>query len=186
MIKIYEESEIKQGTDEWLELRKNRISGTDGASILRGKTFEEILEVKRNAKPFTGNYWTKRGHILEDESRNIYSEVYEPVKTAGIITNSKYPNAIFSPDGLIGEDGLWENKSFSKDKHLQTMEELTLEIIGQTQLGLFISERKYCDLCLFNPDLPVEQAYFVKRIYPIPEIQEKFKDFFEKNLTFDQ
>lgn len=180
MIKYYTEDQVKQGTDEWLELRKGKITGTDAIHILNGKSLEEILDMKNKGGSFKGNYWTRRGHILEDESREIYSKVKNKVDTYGFITNSKYPQAGYSPDGIIGEDGLWENKAFGAKKHLDTYKSLTPAIIAQTQYGLFVTERKWCDLTLYNPDIEVEKAFLVKRLTPIPEIQQKFKDFFKK------
>ena len=53
---------------------------------------------------------------------------------------------------------------------------LSPEIIAQTQWGFFITERDWCDLLLYNPDIEDNSlAYIVKRLSPIPEIQEKFK-----------
>ena len=183
MITIIPESEIQQGTQEWKELRSKYITGTDAYSILRGKTIEQIIEdKKKNINSFSGNYYTRRGHILEDESRDIYSKIYQKVETAGFILNDKYPLAGYSPDGLIGEHGLWENKSFLEKKHLQTYNSLSPQIIAQTQFGIFVSERDYVDLTLYNPDVEdVKNAYLIKRIHPINSFQDKFKKIFSIN-----
>lgn len=185
MIRYYNESEIKQGTPEWLELRAGKITGTDAIQIIRGKTYEEILKAKNSGGSFNGNYWTQRGHILEEEGKQIYSNIYEKVQNYGFITNSKYPLAGYSPDGIVGEKGLLEHKAFKLEKHLNTYNNLTPEIIAQTQYGLFITEREWCDLVLYNPDAPIEKAFLVRRLYVIPEIQEKFKKFF-KNLDIEK
>lgn len=176
MIIIYPESQIEQGSEKWLELRKNFLTGTDAIKLLRGHTRAEILADKQKESSFKGNYWTRRGHTLEEESKNIYSEVYQPIHNAGFIINDKYPNIGYSPDGLVDDNGLIECKSFGEKHHKEVVKSLSQEIISQVQWGFFITEREWCDLLLYNPDIDdVNLAYVIKRLYPIPEIQDKFK-----------
>lgn len=176
MIKIYSEDEVKQGTDEWLQLRAGKVTGTDAYSLIRGKSIEEILDTKSHSH-FKGNYYTRRGHILEDEAKEIYTQAYEKVENAGFITNDKYPQAGYSPDGLVGEDGLVECKAFQPARHLKVYKNLDASILAQIQFGLFVSERKWCDLILYNPDMPeVEQCFLTKRIYPFEETQKIFEN----------
>lgn len=177
MITIIPEEQIKQGSTEWLELRKKYLTGTDAIKLLRGYTPQQILENKsKETNNFKGNYWTNRGHVLEDESKEIYSEVYSPITNAGFIINDKYPNIGYSPDGLVNNDGFVECKCFGEKHHLQVAKNLSPEIIAQTQWGFFITERDWCDLLLYNPDIEDdENAYIIKKLIPIPEIQEKFK-----------
>ena len=181
MIKILGEDEVKQGSEEWQQLRSQYLTGTDAIKLLRGHSPTQILEKKaKEINSFSGNYWTRRGHILEDESKEIYSSVYSPIYNAGFIINDKFPHIGYSPDGLVDRDGLIECKSFSEKHHLQVAKSLSQEIISQVQWGFFITEREWCDLLLYNPDIPdLDLAYIVKRLYPIPEIQEKFKKLLE-------
>lgn len=180
MIRILRDDEILQGTPEWLEMRSHYCTGTDAYDILRGKLPGDIITAKASAPSFHGNYYTRRGHILEDESRKIYNQVYdEKVETFGFIQNDKYPLAGYSPDGLIGLDGVWENKALNEKRHLKVYESLDPHFIAQTQFGMFVAERKWCDFTLYNPDIEdVSKVFLVKRLYPIPEIQEKFKKVF--------
>lgn len=177
MITIIPESQIKQGSGAWHNLRNRYLTGTDAIKLLRGYSPEQILEKKIiESNSFSGNYWTERGHILEDESKDIYSQVRFPITNAGFIINDKAPNIGYSPDGLVGEDGFVECKSFGEKHHRQVIKNLSPEIIAQTQWGFFITERDWCDLLLYNPDLEDnDEAYVIKRLYPISEIQEKFK-----------
>lgn len=181
MIRILGEDEVKQGSEEWQQLRSQYLTGTDAIKLLRGHTPKQILEKKaKEINSFSGNYWTRRGHILEDESKEIYSSVYSPIYNAGFIINDKFPHIGYSPDGLVDRDGLIECKSFSEKHHLQVAKSLSQEIISQVQWGFFITEREWCDLLLYNPDIPdLDLAYIVKRLYPIQEIQEKFKKLLE-------
>ena len=181
MITIISESEIKQGSEEWHRLRNLHLTGTDAIKLLRGHSPEEILAKKaKESNSFSGNFWTKRGHLLEDESKEIYSEIRTPITNAGFIINDKYPHIGYSPDGLVNTDGFVECKSFGEKHHLEVIKNLSQEIIAQTQWGFFITEREWCDLLLYNPDIDDDDmAYVIKRLYPIPEIQEKFKKLLE-------
>lgn len=178
MITIILEEQLKQGTAEWHNLRNHFLTGTDAIKLLRGYTPQQILQAKiKESNSFKGNYWTNRGHLLEDESKDIYSQVYSPITNAGFIINDKTSQNIgYSPDGLVGDDGFVECKCFGEKHHLQVAKTLSPEIIAQTQWGFFITERDWCDLLLYNPDIEDNSlAYIVKRLSPIPEIQEKFK-----------
>lgn len=183
MITIIGEDEVKQGSEEWKRLRSQYLTGTDAIKLLRGHTPKEILKKKqKEINSFSGNYWTHRGHILEDESKEIYSSVYTPIYNAGFIINDKYPNIGYSPDGLVERDGLIECKSFGEKHHLEVVKSLSQEIISQVQWGFFVTEREWCDLLLYNPDIEdLDLSYVVKRLYPIPEIQEKFKELVANN-----
>lgn len=186
MIHIYTDDQIPQGSDEWHAIRNGKVTGTDGYDLLRGKTISEIIEHKLNARPFRGNYYTKRGHILEDEARDIYSDVYAPITKVGFVTNDAYPMAGVSPDGLIGTDGYWECKAFNDAKHLEVYRNLDAHVLAQIQFGLMITERKWCDLTLFNPDMPrVEQQFLIRRIYPRDDIQKKFKEALSAQKVLD-
>lgn len=173
-------SEIEQGTEEWLKVREGKVSATDAWSLLHGKSVDEILENKTN-NSFKGNFWTKRGHILEDEAREIYSEVYEPINTYGYVSNDKYPNAIESPDGVSASLKFQiEIKCFNEKRHFDVYKNLDSHIIAQIQFQLFISELEYCDLVLYNPDLSPEDAFLTRRIFPDKEIHAKFAELLRK------
>lgn len=172
--------EIEQGTDEWHKVREGKISATDAYSLLKGKTVQEILSTK-HSNSFKGNYYTRRGHILEDEAKSIYSEIYEPLENFGYVENSKYPNAIMSPDGVaISKAGMVEVKCFNEKRHLEVYKNLDAHILAQIQFQLFISELPWDDLILYNPDLSPEEAFLVRRILPDKEIHKKFAELLKK------
>ena len=177
MIKIFSTNEVKQGSEKWLALRSNYISGTDAYDLLRGKTVTEILSNKVN-NSFKGNFWTIRGHVLEDEAKEIYSEVFQPTLDVGFVINDKYPYCGVSPDSLVSDDGLVEVKAFNAKRHLDVFRRIDPHIVAQTQYQLFVTERAWCDLVLYNPDLDPEQAFLVKRQYPKKTIQDKFHEIF--------
>ena len=177
-IKFY--PEIPQGTPEWFELRNGVITATDAYDLLHGKSLEQIIFNKTN-NSFKGNYYTKRGHILEEEAKAIYSEVYEPLENFGFIKNDKYPNAGCSPDGVtVSRKGLVECKAFNEKRHFQVYKNLDAHIVAQIQFQLFISEFEWDDLVLYNPDLSAEDAFLVRRLYPDKELHKRFAELLEK------
>ena len=109
--------------------------------------------------------------------QEMIKAVNEKVEEMGFITNSKYPNAGYSPDGLIGENGLWECKAFKEERHLKVFENLDAGILAQIQFGLLITERDWCDLTLFNPDIEDISNF----TYDLLQVQDN-SDWLEKQL----
>lgn len=76
----------------------------------------------------------------------------------------------FSPDGLIGDDGLIEIKAPRQKKHLSTIlaDEVPLENMAQCQTGLLVSGREWLDFISYCGGMPL----FVKRVLPDPKWHE--------------
>ncbi len=73
-----------------------------------------------------------------------------------------------SPDGFVGDDGMVEFKCPSAHVHTGYFlwpESLVKDHLGQCQVGLLLSGRKWIDLVSFNPVIPP----VVERIYPNAE-----------------
>lgn len=186
MLRLYTNDEVKQGTPEWHKLREGLLTGTDAYDILQNKSYDSILMKKQNNN-FQGNYYTRRGHILEDEAREIYSQVYNKVFEYGFIKNDKYPKCGYSPDGIIrnldhfDKSGLWECKAFNENRHWQVYVSLDAHVLAQVQFGLLITELPWCDLILYNPDVDdIDKRFLVRRVEPILDIQDKLKKYLEK------
>jgi len=112
---------------------------------------------------------------VEDEPRAVekYAEHYGvPVtKTGFMVREFENGNQLgFSPDGLVGDEGLIECKSRRPKKHLQTIlaNEVPIENMPQCQAGLLVSGRKWLDYLSYCGGMPL----FVKRVYPDPKWQE--------------
>lgn len=175
---IIYKNQLEQNSQEWHDLRNQYITGTDAYDLLRGVPIKEILSKKQNDH-FGGNRWTERGHRLEPEAKEIYSAIYEPVENVGFVINNKYKCCGVSPDGLVGEKGMVEVKAFNEKRHFSVYKSLDPHIIAQTQYQLFVTEREWVDLVLYNPDIPdPKQAFLVKRLYPNEKTQAKFAEIF--------
>lgn len=135
-----------------------------GESVTRRKYMLTLAgELIAGPSPFDryNNGHMDRGHAYEDEARNLYRLItdYE-VERVGFMRRG---DAGYSPDGLIGDDGLQEIKTKIYPLHLECLLSDTVpsEHTAQIQGGLWISGRKWLDFCSYSPGLPL----FVKRVY---------------------
>ena len=156
-----------------------------GRSGLRGRSFylHDTLIGQRItgelADPFAGNRHTERGHELEGAARVLYEDS-EEVKTeqVGIILNHGIG---FSPDALVGSDGLTEIKTKLPKFQVEVIlsGEIPKEHIAQCQSGLWVSEREWIDFISYWPGMKL----FVKRAYRdeilIRKMAERTKTFYE-------
>ena len=113
----------------------------------------------------------ERGTLDEPYAREVYSERYAPAREVGfMVRNFGWGRIGYSPDGLVGDDGLLEIKSPRQKKHLATIlaDEVPPEHMAQIQTGLLVSGRKWLDFMSYNGGMPP----FVKRVHPDPLWQE--------------
>lgn len=187
--------QVEQGTVEWLELRR----GIPTASVI-GRLLTSTLKVADNetsrtltaelvAERITGysedvyvNADMERGNFDEPLARDHYSLHIEPVTEVGFMVRDDFGYRLgYSPDGLVGDDGLIEVKSRRAKKHIQTIlaNEVPAENMAQIQCGLLVSGRAWCDYVSWCGGLPM----YVKRVTPsttwhqaITEAAERFED----------
>lgn len=111
-----------------------------------------------------------RGMDDELDAKRYYEKHYAPVKDCGFITNNKWGFLLgYSPDGLVGDDGLIEVKGRRQKFQFQTIVENTVpdEYIVQIQTGLLVSERKWLDFLSFHGGMHM----IAIRCYPDEKIQ---------------
>ncbi len=155
---------IEQGTDEWFAVRCGLLTASEMKNLVNEKI--ERVKPKKKDKDITYLYellaqritgyvapsWQGdnmiRGHEDEIYAIQAYSENYAPVQQMGFITNDKWGFTLgYSPDGLVGDDGIIEGKSRCYKYQLETIleEGMPAEYNVQVQTGLLVSERKWCD-----------------------------------------
>jgi putative phage-type endonuclease len=167
--------DIQQGTDEWLALRRGVITASTIGKLLTptGKAAKndsartQLLQLL--AERITGeseasfyNDDMARGHLLEPLARDLYSESFDPVIECGFITMEFGTTTIgYSPDGLVGDDGLIEIKAPRPKGHLRSLlsGEVPAEYLPQVMTGLAVTGRRWCDYISYAPGLPL----FVQR-----------------------
>jgi predicted phage-related endonuclease len=111
-----------------------------------------------------------RGHEDEVEARILYAQHYAPVQDVGFITNDRWGFTLgYSPDGLVGDDGLIECKSRRQKFQVETVinGDVPCDYLLQVQTGLLVSERKWLDFISYSGGLPMVTV----RVYPDPKVQ---------------
>jgi putative phage-type endonuclease len=169
--------EIDQGTDEWLALRRGVITAsvigvfaTSTGKPAKNDTSRTAIykllaeRITGESEPSFYNDDMARGHLLEPYARSLYAmhSGFE-VRECGFVTRHTSGIVLgYSPDGLVGDDGIIEIKAPRQKKHLQALlsDEMPPEYIPQVQTGLAVTGREWCDFISYAPGLPL----FVKRI----------------------
>ncbi|RDI13489.1 YqaJ-like recombinase protein [Rhodococcus sp. AG1013] len=106
-----------------------------------------------------------RGIEDEPRARDIYAEHFAPVRETGIMIRDDNGVRIgYSPDGLVGDDGLIEVKSRRQKKQVETVisGHPPAENMAQLQCGLLVSGRKWIDYISYSGGMHL----WVKRVYP--------------------
>lgn len=112
-----------------------------------------------------------RGHEDEVDAKLLYAANYAEVCDVGFITNDSFGFKLgYSPDGLIGEDGLIEIKSRRQKFQVETIINNAVpdEHLIQVQTGLLVTGRKWCDYLSYSAGLPMA----VVRVTPSLEIHD--------------
>lgn len=109
-----------------------------------------------------------RGVIEEPIARDFYSEHYAPVTEIGFMVRD-FGGGVrlgYSPDGLVGDDGLIEVKSRGQKTQVKHVlnGEVPAENYCQLQAGLLVSGRPWIDYVSFSGGM----AFWRKRVTPDP------------------
>lgn len=187
---------MEQRSEAWYAARRGIVTASAVGQLITAKTFKPAdndysrgLTAALAAERITGhteetfaNQNMMRGILDEPLAVDKYSERYAPVTTVGFMTDDRWGFTIgYSPDGLVGDDGLIEVKSRNQKKHLQTILscEVPPENMAQLQCGLLVSGRDWVDYISWCGGMPM----WVKRVEPDPRWQaaivaavEKFEE----------
>lgn len=163
-----------QGTPEWHAARCGCVTaskfdcvlanGRGGAPSKTRQTYlytlageiltGEVVESYKNAD-------MERGTLNEPEARAYYSLMTDNiVEEVGFLKRGQVG---YSPDGLIGTDGLYETKNKLPHLHIAALlaNVLPPEHKAQVQGGLWVSEREWLDFHSYWRGLPP----FILRVY---------------------
>lgn len=165
---------MEQGSPEWLALRGGRITGS---------RFRAVLDLnKRNGQPnasrrqlvatlrmeiSTGepeyvepNEYMAHGSAMEPFARKAYQFARDcACEVPAFICHPSLPYVGYSPDGLVGDDGLIEIKSPALEaRHMRTVESRKCpdDYLAQVQGGLWVTGRQWCDFVSYFPEISVE------------------------------
>jgi hypothetical protein len=196
---------VTQGSDEWLALRCGLLTASEMKLILTPKQLKpasndaerahvyELLaqRITRYVEPHYISDDMLRGQEDQFYASAAYSREYAPVQEVGFVTNDEWGFTIgYSPDGLVGDDGLIEAKSRRQKYQFQTIiecvESQTIpdDFVLQVQTGLLVTRRKWCDFISYcggahmltirvYPDLRVQEAIIAAATAFEAQIAEK-------------
>ena len=175
--------DLIQGSESWHAARCGMVT----ASVV-GKLITPTLKVADNetSRGLTLSLVAERitGHVdetfmsadmwrgIEDEpiARDLYREHHAPVEEVGLMVRADDDwggyRIGYSPDGLVGDEGLIECKSRLQKVHLRTIltDEIPAENMAQLQCGLLVSGRAWIDYLSYCGGMPL----YVKRVHPDP------------------
>lgn len=175
--------DIQQGSDEWHQLRLGKVTASrlsdvlasgrgGGESKTREKYKNELIRERLTGKRVEGytNTSMERGTALEPLARAFYevkNNVF--VDQVPFVIHPTISEAGCSPDGLVGDDGLIEIKIPNPENHVKALmtdnKELISTYFEQVQWQLACTNRKWCDLISFDPDMPEEFQFSIVKIH---------------------
>ena len=194
--------EVEQGSDEWLAMRCGLLTASEMKLIVtptlkvanNDKTRAHLYELlaQRVTQYVEPRYITDdmlRGHEDEFYARQAYAEAFAPVEQVGFITRDFGGFKIgYSPDGLVGDDGLIEIKSRRQKYQAQTIIEWVADntapadYLIQCQTGLLVTGRKWIDLVSYSGGMPM----VTMRVHPDDDVHDAIllaAESFEKQLA---
>lgn len=175
--------DMLQGSDEWFAARCGVLTASEMKLILtpklkvaandksRAHVWELAAQrITRHVEPsFMGDDMV-RGLQDEVDARELYAEKVAPVEECGFVTNDRWGFTLgYSPDGLVGTDGLIECKGRRQKFQVQTIAEGVPpeEYVLQLQAGLLVSDRSWMDFLSYSAGLPM----VCFRVYPDDAVQ---------------
>lgn len=184
--------DISQNEEEWTAIRLGRVTGSQFGTVLsatgkekatRTKYLLSLMGERLTRCPAAGykNANMDRGHVYENDSRTLY-ELMNGVEIERVGFISLGEEIGVSPDGCIGDTGMWETKS--REPHilldLHFSGNIPSQDYAQCQGGLWVADREWIDYMAFWPGIKP----FVKRLYreskKISEIRMAVDQFLEE------
>jgi len=173
ILKLKQQPQNEQGSEEWFNDRHNKITASSAASVLdenhyKGSMMEDFLREKVSEKPiFETTKATHHGKKYEPVAIEIYGELYDcMIDEYGLINHEKYSFLGASPDGIVNE---YRRSTYGFNNNIGTMIEIKCpysrkikkegEIKGvqcpinywiQVQLQLECCDLFKCDFCQYN------------------------------------
>jgi hypothetical protein len=130
-------------------MREDKWSGSVAIKLLQG------AKTPPKSDRSYDNKYMQRGRILEPLAAEAYEKATgHKMSHFGLVTNSKYKHACYSPDG-IEPDMIDEIKCVNVEKHMAIGSgamPIPTEWIAQTHFGIVITELHKIRLILYNPD----------------------------------
>jgi len=181
-------TKLMQGSDEWFAARRGLMTASEMSLVLtptlkianndkvRSHVYELLAQrVTGYVEPSYIGDDMLRGQEDEQLALSVYHQNVAEVEYCGFITNDRWGFTLgYSPDALVGDDGLVEVKSRRQKYQMQTFVEcvgqqiVPIDYLLQCQTGLLVSERAWLDFISYSGGMRMP----IIRIYPDTKVQE--------------
>lgn len=181
--------DMQQRSQAWFNIRLGLVTGSCADRMVTPKTLKistgvKLYSAKLAGEKFSGipddwdgNNITSHGIEAEDQATLDYQmETGNIVELVGFVTDGETNETSTcgcSPDGHVDEEGMIEIKAQFTQGHVADIVESAdndgacpIDYRLQIQTQLKITERKWCDLVLYHPHLPLK----IIRVLPDPDI----------------
>lgn len=196
MMKIHN---VDQNTEDWMNLRLGRLGSSEASVLLVDGQSESGLGtgaitklVHKISEQVTGQISSSDYQSLDMEKGNEYeplarkayeNQFFTRIDQVGYISLDDFFG--YSPDGLIGEDGLVEFKCLSGPEYVRysMYRKIPAKYMGQMQWGLFVTQRKWIDYGVYNHDFRTK--LLIEKVLPNKKTQDRFhkmKMIFEREM----
>lgn len=178
---IYDAEDYPQRSEQWLKLRLGIVTASVVGTLITPATVRvaknddsrkltDLLAADRingyNDDPSYQSLDMWRGETEEPRACEKYAEVrgVEVAPVGFMVRKGDGWTLGYSPDGLVGEDGLVEVKAPRAKTHLRTIvnNEVPREYMAQCQAALLVSGRQWVDFISWCGGMPM----FTKRVLP--------------------
>ena len=175
---------IEQGTPEWHELRRGKVTASRVADILaKTKTGASAsrqnylieLALQRTTKAIEPSYTNAAmewGTATEPQARVAYEvNTSNFVDQVPFIDHPTIEGFGCSPDGLVGADGLLEIKCPNSATHWEyyKAKEPPKKYFIQMQAQMSVTGAKWCDFVSFDPRMPERSQILIVNVPRDPE-----------------
>ena len=175
---------VQQGTDEWHELRRGKVTASRVADILaKTKTGPSAsrqnylieLALQRTTKTIEPSYTNAAmewGTQTEPQARVAYEvNTHNFVDQVAFIDHPTIAGFGCSPDGLVGKDGLIEIKCPNSATHWEYFKakEPPKKYFIQMQAQMAVTGAKWCDFVSFDPRMPERSQLLIVNVPRDPE-----------------
>lgn len=188
--------DVEQNTDEWQSLRCGKVTASNFGIIMANKDGAfgdpakryalqialERITGKKAEYSFKSDH-TDRGHEQEPLARMMYEdESFSTMSNGGFFDHGLYGD---SPDGLIGESGVWEAKSVIASVHYDNIRRGSFDPSYKWQLygHLDCTGREWVDFSSFCAEFTPHRQLVTYRVYA-DSIKDELKQLQDRRNSF--
>lgn len=169
---------VEQGSAEWLEQRRGKISGTAVGVLENCNPYQKQDDLLRSMvrdlagapSEFKMNPAVKHGHAMESVAKQWYEKAFDViVDETDFVVHPMYEFLGASPDGLVGLDGAIEIKCpyprFTKAPY-SVFDEKKKMYLRQCQLVMEVCQVDWLDfICYLAPHADAHPEYNIERLH---------------------